>query len=65
MAKGWSGSPRHTARTGMDGGGRAPAESGPRIGPGVMKSKVNAEVNRAKGGNGDPKIRNMKTYSQE
>lgn len=50
MAKGWSGSPRSTETKGSgEGMGRAPAERGPRIGPGPMASKVRPEYDRNAG----------------
>lgn len=64
---GSSGSGKHTETTG-DGsqlGGRAPAESGPRIGPGVEARRVTPEYDRAKGGNGSPAVKGMKRYSEE
>ena len=68
FAVGSSGSGKHTETKG-DGsqlGGRAPAMSGPRIGPGVEGKRVMPEVSKdMKGGNGAPKVRNMSRYSEE
>ena len=64
---GTSGSGKHTETMG-DGsqlGGRARAGEGPRIGPGVMQKRMMPEYDRAKGGNGDPKVKNMRRYSEE
>ena len=47
--KGWSGSPFHTgyeANEGMDLGDAKRAESGPRIGAGVLGKRVTMEVDR-------------------
>lgn len=62
---GTSGSGKHTETTG-DGaqlGGRGPAESGPRIGPGVEGRRVNPTYNKSST-NGAPAVRGMKRYSE-
>lgn len=62
---GSSGSGKHTETTG-DGsqlGGRAPAERGPSIGPGVMGRRMKADYDKS-GGSGAPEVKGMKTYSK-
>jgi hypothetical protein len=64
---GTSGSGKHTEVKGNGAslGGRAPAESGPRIGSGVLGRRVRPEYDRDSGGNGAPAVRGMRRYSEE
>lgn len=61
---GTSGSGHHTETTGASGGGRAPAESGPRIGPGKFARSVTPEYDRNGSSNGAPKVKGMSRYSE-
>ena len=65
--KGTSGSPKHTETVGaqgFDAGHVGP--DGPRIGPGRMMGKVEAEYSRQKATPGsEPKVTRMKRYSEE
>lgn len=64
---GTSGSGKHTETRG-DGsqlGGRGPAESGPRIGPGVEKNRVRPEYDRSSGPNSGAMGGKMRRYSEE
>jgi hypothetical protein len=68
---GSSGSGKHTEMQGtgegMGGPASRPSEMGPRIGSGVMGRRVTPEYDRDAGGDerGRPKVRDVKTYSEE
>jgi len=68
--EGWSGSGHHTQEVGtgqgMGGPASAPSEMGPRIGAGVLGKRVRPEYDKDMGnGEGRPKVRGTRTYSEE
>lgn len=70
MAKGWSGSPRHTEKKGASIGGRDPAPRSVAMGPGAAAGKVRPDIMRqvssaGASGASSKKPSGMKTYNQE